>query len=86
MAAGVPVVATRVGGIPEMVEDGVSALLAPPADPPALAAAIGRLLDDPSLAAAIVDKAGVLLSRRYSPLHRTRTLAALYAEVLSTRQ
>ncbi|MCZ2147301.1 MAG: glycosyltransferase family 4 protein [Bryobacterales bacterium] len=86
MAAGVPVVATRVGGIPEMVEDGVSALLAPPADPPALAAAIGRLLDDPSLAAAIVDKAGGLLSRRYSPLHRARTLAALYAEVLSTRQ
>lgn len=85
MAAGVPVVATRVGGIPEMVEDGVSALLAPPADPPALAAAIGRLLDDPSLAAAIADKAGALLARRYSPLHRARTLAALYAKVLATR-
>ncbi len=47
MAWGRPIVATRMGGVPEVVDDGVEALLVPPADPAALAAAIGRLLGDP---------------------------------------
>jgi glycosyltransferase involved in cell wall biosynthesis len=47
MAAGAPVVATRVGGTPEAVEDGVNGLLVPPADVPALAQAICSLLADP---------------------------------------
>jgi starch synthase len=46
-------VATSVGAIPELVRDGVTGLLAPPADPPGLAAAILRLLQDPDLAAAL---------------------------------
>jgi glycosyltransferase involved in cell wall biosynthesis len=50
MAAGIPVVATRVGGNPEVVEDGVSGLLVPPRDSAALAAAMARLLEDPDLA------------------------------------
>lgn len=41
-----PVVATRAGGLAELVVDGVTGALAPPADPEALAAAIGRVLDD----------------------------------------
>jgi len=49
MSAGVPVVASRLSGIPELVEDGVSGLLVPPGDAPALADAIRRLHDDPSL-------------------------------------
>jgi glycosyltransferase involved in cell wall biosynthesis len=48
-----PLVATRVGAIPELVRDGVTGLLVPPADPPALAAAIRRLLDAPDAAAAL---------------------------------
>jgi alpha-maltose-1-phosphate synthase len=48
MVAGVPVVATRAGAIPEMVADGVTGLLVDP-DDDALAAAIGRLLDDDAL-------------------------------------
>ena len=50
MAAGIPVIATRVGGNPEVIEDGVSGLLVPPRDSGALADAMGRLLDDEDLA------------------------------------
>jgi glycosyltransferase involved in cell wall biosynthesis len=45
LALGVPVVATRVGGIPELVEDGASGLLAPPGDPSALADAVLAVTD-----------------------------------------
>lgn len=50
MAAGTPVIATRVGGNPEVIEDGVSGLLVPPRDSGALAAAMGHLLEDDELA------------------------------------
>jgi len=45
MALGKPVIATRVGGLIEVVEDGLTGILVPPGDPKALASAIGRLLD-----------------------------------------
>jgi glycosyltransferase involved in cell wall biosynthesis len=48
MAAGLPVVSTTVGGIPEMVEDGHSGLLVPPGDAPALARALITVLQDPA--------------------------------------
>jgi glycosyltransferase involved in cell wall biosynthesis len=51
MAAGLPVVATRVGGVPELVVEGETGLLVPPSDPAALAAALQRLLDEPELRA-----------------------------------
>lgn len=51
MAAGLPVVATRVGGVPELVVDGETGFLVPPSDAAALAAALQRLLDDPELRA-----------------------------------
>lgn len=50
MAAGLPVIASRVGGLPEAVLDGTTGLLVPPADPAALAAAILRLANDRPLA------------------------------------
>jgi glycosyltransferase involved in cell wall biosynthesis len=49
LAVGTPVVATRVGGIPEIVRDGLDGLLVPPDDATALAAAIGRVLETPGL-------------------------------------
>jgi glycosyltransferase involved in cell wall biosynthesis len=49
MAAGLPVVATSVGGVPEVLTDGVTGLLVPPHDPAALATAIARLVGDPDL-------------------------------------
>jgi len=53
MAASLPVIATRVGGTPEVVEDEQSGLLVPPRDPAALARAIGSLLSDPARATAL---------------------------------
>jgi glycosyltransferase involved in cell wall biosynthesis len=52
-ACALPVVATRVGGIPDVVEDGVTGLLIPPQDPAAAVAAIRRFLDDPAWAARV---------------------------------
>ena len=49
MAAGLPIVATRVGGVPEAVEDGISGLLVQPGNPEALAEAIVRLWKDPEV-------------------------------------
>lgn len=52
MVNGTPLVATAVGGVPDLVQDGVSGLLVPPRDPQALAAGLLRLLDDPDERAA----------------------------------
>jgi len=57
MAHGCPVVATRVGGIPQLVEDGRSGLLVPPRDPAALRGAIEALLADPGLGRRLGDEA-----------------------------
>lgn len=57
MAAGLPVVATSAGGVPELIRDGVDGLLVPPGQPPALADAIERVLRDPALAHRLADSA-----------------------------
>jgi glycosyltransferase involved in cell wall biosynthesis len=51
MASACPIVATRVGGVPDAVEDGVSALLVEPGEPQAMATAVGELLSDRERAA-----------------------------------
>jgi glycosyltransferase involved in cell wall biosynthesis len=55
MAAGVPVVASRLSGIPELVRDGETGLLVPERDPVALASAMDRLARDPVLAARLAE-------------------------------
>jgi glycosyltransferase involved in cell wall biosynthesis len=66
MAAGAPVVATRVGGTPEALVDGETGLLVPPADVTALAVAIARLLGTPLLAARLGQAARQVIEDRFS--------------------
>jgi len=66
MLAGKPVIATRAGGVLEIIEDGVTGLLAPPGDVAALEAAIRRLLAEPELAKRLADRGRAEANRRFS--------------------
>jgi glycosyltransferase involved in cell wall biosynthesis len=81
MTAARAVVATDVGGTPELIEDGESGLLVPRHDPAALAKAITRLLDDPALTARLGAAARVRVETRFSPEVSVERLLALYAAV-----
>jgi glycosyltransferase involved in cell wall biosynthesis len=85
MAAGLPVVATSVGGIPEIVTDGDTALLVEPCNPAAMASAIDRLLSDGSLSTTLADNAYRLIMMRYSPQYRARFLTDFYGQVFRGR-
>lgn len=65
LASGVPVVSTRVGGVPYVVEDGITALLVPASDPDAMAHAVLALLDDPARACRM-SAAGLQAARAYT--------------------
>ena len=81
MAARVPIVATAVGGVPEMLQDGVSALLVPPESPADLAAAVQRLLADPARAADLARAARAVAAERYAPDRRRAALEQLYLDL-----
>jgi glycosyltransferase involved in cell wall biosynthesis len=66
MHVGVPVVATRVGGLPEVIEDGKSGILVPAGDTDRMADAIRRLVGDPELRATIAKNARIAAAR-FSP-------------------
>jgi glycosyltransferase involved in cell wall biosynthesis len=66
MACAKPVVATKAGGIPEVVEDGLTGLLVPTRDPEAMAAAIIRLLNDPGLRRQMGEAAILSVRERFS--------------------
>lgn len=82
MAAGLPMVVTDVGGNPELIRDGVDGLVVPPADPPALAASIGRLLADPERARAMGRSAWRSVSERFSLDEMVERTLALYRQLL----
>lgn len=78
MALGVPIVATAVEGLREVVEDNRSGLLVPPDDPQRLAAAMTRLLGDRALAARLAATARAAVRQRFDAGHLAREHAALY--------
>ena len=80
MATGLPVVATAVGGVPEVVQDGQTGLLVPPSDPRAMADAITTLLDDPGLRAAF-GREGQAHVGQYAIEHTVAAIEALYDQI-----
>jgi glycosyltransferase involved in cell wall biosynthesis len=78
MAARVPVVTTRIAGVPELVEDGVSGLLVPPGDAHALQVAIGRLLYDAHLCRDMGEAGRLRVAAEFSSDSEAAWLAALF--------
>jgi glycosyltransferase involved in cell wall biosynthesis len=81
LSLGKPVAATAAGGIPEIVEDGVSGLLAPPGDAERLGAAIAALIEDRALAER-VSAAARRRAEHFSVTRTTELTAAVYERVL----
>ena len=82
LAAGTPVVATRVGGVPEFIEDERSGLLVPPGDVGALALALQRIWDDPALGRRLGHHGRVEVVPRYTWERTVDRLREIYREVL----
>lgn len=82
-AFGRPVVATSVGNFPEVVKDGCTGLLAPPASPPALAEALQRILTVPDLAERMGKDAKALAERQYSWNSVARAMLAVLENIIS---
>jgi glycosyltransferase involved in cell wall biosynthesis len=80
MACGVPVLATRAGAIPEAIVDGESGVLVPPSEPDALAAAIERLLADPTLRRRLAAAARERVDAEFSVERCEPALAVAIAE------
>jgi L-malate glycosyltransferase len=85
MAAGLPVVASAVGGNLEVIADGATGLLVPPGDAEALGQALLRLLADDVLALRVARKGRELVEQRFSFERLTREVGALYEELLQTK-
>jgi len=82
MACGTAVVASAVGGIPEVVSDGETGLLVPPDDPGALAGALGALIADPARAAALGRAGRERAVAEFGWQAVAAQTAALYAELV----
>jgi glycosyltransferase involved in cell wall biosynthesis len=84
MAAGKPVVVTRSGGPREVVEDGRTGLLVPPADPKALASRICELLRNPDLATTLSRNARAEVDSKFSLARMIREYESLYERCLGS--
>ena len=85
MALGKPVLGSAAGGNPELVVDGESGLLVPPRDPPAMAAAVRRLLGDPALASRLGRNARARVEAGFSSEVRLDRIEALYRRLISEK-
>lgn len=81
MAAGVPVCATRVGGVPDALDGGACGDLVPPDDAPALAAALVALLRDPARRVRLAAAAAARVRDRYDAPRQVATLEALFTSL-----
>jgi glycosyltransferase involved in cell wall biosynthesis len=80
MSAGCAVACTAVGGVPQVIEDGVTGLLVPPADAQALAAAILKCLQEPEMAARLAKAGQDWVNREYGMHRWVRALEEVYRQ------
>ena len=85
LACGLPVIAPRLGGFPEMVEPGLNGWLFPPADSAALAETLRAALADPALLQRMGEGARATYDLRYAPRRNRDQLLAIYRDVLAER-
>jgi len=83
MASGVPVVSSRLSGVPELVRDEITGLLVEPEDPAALAKAMAAILDDDGLASELAAGARELVERSFNLSREAQRLGDLFAESVS---
>jgi glycosyltransferase involved in cell wall biosynthesis len=81
-----PVVATRVGGVPELVEDGRNGLLIPPKSPDMLAEAIEKCLGSAETMKSMGREGQRLVSSKFSFEEQSRKLESVYSDILSSRK
>ena len=82
LSAGTPVVATAVGGVPELIKDRETGLLVAPADSAAMARGLVTVLRDPRLASALSKAGQEWVETRFSPIRQRDSLLAIYCQSL----
>jgi glycosyltransferase involved in cell wall biosynthesis len=86
MAAGVPVLASNVGGVPELIEHEVSGLLCDPEKPATFRASVSRLLDDRPFAARLASSARAQALKRFHPRVIAQQHVQIYREVIAGKK
>ncbi len=86
MAHGLPVVASRVGGLPEVIEDGISGILVPPGEPNALAGVIAVLLKDPILRQRLGTAGCQRVADNFAPNRVVSDMLAVYSRALTVQR
>jgi glycosyltransferase involved in cell wall biosynthesis len=84
MAAGLPVVASSVGGLPELIEDGLTGYVVPPADPATLAARLRHLVLHADLREAMGAAGRARVQEHFSPQRMAAEIAAIYDDLLGS--
>lgn len=84
LAAGKPIVASNVGGVPEIIENGVNGVLVPPGDPPSLADACLQLLKNKKQASQMVLAGGQTVWQRFNVDAQIEQLSKIYEELVSS--
>jgi glycosyltransferase involved in cell wall biosynthesis len=85
MAAGLPIAATAVGGVPEILQEGVTGLMVPPRNPDAMADAIRRLLTDPEMRLRLGAAARQRAESNFTPDAYKRSLVEFYQKTIEDR-
>lgn len=86
MAAGLPIIATRLEATPEIVRPGETGFLVQPGDRPALAQSLQALIDNPALGQAMGQQARAIAERQFNAQHHFQTLESLFYEITGTPQ